>query len=257
MAKVLGETARYVTKQSIKKYQREFIAINLASFFLALIIGLWLGLSLNKQAYLWIIISIFIVALILFLTTQLTNRVTNKLEKKRIDFRKGATGEALVGFILEGFPDAYTVIHGLKPKRHSGDIDHIVVGPTGVYAIDTKNWKGVIEADSKGELLHNGSPTDKAEAQNLFDLTMFIKNKVKTFAGLELFIYAVLVFPCAWVKVKKVAQGYVECKTDEELADYIVKKKKGKKLKKNEIDAILRAICKGTEIEEDFIHYHE
>jgi hypothetical protein len=46
MAKVLGETARYVTKESIKKYQREFIVIILASFFLALGLGLLFGRDL-------------------------------------------------------------------------------------------------------------------------------------------------------------------------------------------------------------------
>lgn len=257
MAKVLGESAKYVTKQSLKKYQRQFIAIVLVTFFLSLIIGFWLGLSLNRHNYLWIWIPILIIVLMLFLANQVINKVTDRLEKKRIDYRKGATGEALVGYILAWLPDNYTVINGLKPTRRSGDIDHIVVGPTGVYAIDTKNWKGVIEADSKRELLRNGRPTGKNDAQKLFDLTMFIKNKVKSLAGSELFIHAVLVFPCAWVKTKKVFKGYVECKTDEELADYIVKNKKGEKLTKKEIDSILWAICEGTELEDDFIHYHE
>jgi hypothetical protein len=253
MAKVLGETARYVTKQSIKKYQREFIAINLASFFLALIIGLWLGLSLNKQAYLWIIISIFIVALILFLTTQLTNRVTNKLEKKRIDFRKGATGEALVGFILEGFPDAYTVIHGLKPKRHSGDIDHIVVGPTGVYAIDTKNWKGIVTADGHGELLLNGRPTQKAAIGDLTRTIMTIKKKIKVLSALDPYVRGVLAFPSARVEAKWRTTGSVHCMGDDQLYKYIVENKKRGKLTKKEIDSISQAFLAVARKDKDFV----
>ena len=250
MARVLGESARYVTKESIKKYQWQFLAIFLAAYFFALGVGFFLGFDFKKDLYIQLafLILIIVVAVIARL---LINRAIANLEKKRLDFRKGATGEALVDYILKSLPDDYWVIHGLKPKRHSGDIDHIVICPTGVYAIDTKNWKGVIEADSKGELLRNGKPTSKAEAEKLFDLTMFIKNKVKTLAGLDLFIHAVLVFPCAWVKTKKVARGYVECKADEELVNYITKNKKGKKLTKKEINSILWAICEGTEIEDD------
>jgi hypothetical protein len=241
MARVLGETARYVTKQSIKRFQRQVIVIVLASFFLALIIGFWLGLSLNKQAYLWVWIPIFIIALILFLTTQLTNRVTNKLEKKRIDFRKGATGEALVGFILESFPDAYTVIHGLKPKRRSGDIDHIVVGPTGVYAIDTKNWKGIVTADGQGELLLNGRPTQKSAIGDLTRTIMTIKKKIKVLSALDPYVRGVLAFPAARVEAKWGTTGSVHCMRDDQLYKYIVENKKGGKLTKKDIDSISQA----------------
>ena len=238
MAKVLGETARYVTKESIKRYQREFIVINLASFFLALIIGFWLGFSLNKQTYLWIIVSIIIVALILFLTTQLTNRVTNKLERKRIDFRKGATGEALVGYILAGFPDAYRIIPGVETPL-GGDIDHVVVGPTGVYAVDTKNWRGIVTADGEGELLLNGRPTKKPAIGNLTRSIIATKKKIKVRSALDPYVRGVLAFPSARVEAKWGTTGPIHCITDEQLYDYIVEKKK--RLTKKEIELISQA----------------
>ena len=37
----------------------------------------------------------------------------------------------------------------------------LVVGPTGVFVLDTKAWRGVVTSDGKGELLLNGQPTDK------------------------------------------------------------------------------------------------
>jgi len=249
MAKILGETARYVTKESIKRYQREFIVINLASFFLALIIGFWLGLSLNKQAYLWIWIPIFIVALILFLTTQLTNRVTNKLERKRIDFRKGATGEALVGYILAGFPDAYRIIPGVETSF--GDIDHVVVGPTGVYAVDTKNWRGIVTADDQGELLLNGRPTKKPAIGNLTRSIMTTKKKIKVRSALDPYVRGVLAFPSARVEAKWGTTGPVHCITDEQLYDYIVEKKK--RLTKKEIDSISQAFLAVARKDKDVV----
>jgi hypothetical protein len=248
MAKVLGETARYVTKQSIKKYQREFIVINLASFFLALIIGFWLGLRLNKQAYLWIWIPIFIIALILFLTTQLTNRVTDKLERKRIDYRKGAVGEALVNYILAGFPDAYRVIPGVETSF--GDIDHVVVGPTGVYAVDTKNWRGIVTADGEGELLLNGRPTKKPAIGNLTRSIMTTKKKIKVRSALDPYVRGVLAFPSARVEAKWGTTGSIHCITDEQLYDYIVEKKK--RLTKKEIELISQAFLATARKDKDF-----
>jgi F0F1-type ATP synthase assembly protein I len=105
MAKVLGETARYVTKQSIKKYQWQFLAIFLAAYFFALVLGFLLGFNFNKHPYLQIAILILLAG-IAVIARSLINRVIDNLERKRIDFRKGATGEALVGYILAGFPDA-------------------------------------------------------------------------------------------------------------------------------------------------------
>jgi len=248
MAKVLGETARYITKESIKRYQREFIVINLASFFLALIIGFWLGLSLNKHAYLWIWISIFIVALILFLTIQLTNRVTVKLERKRIDYRKGATGEALVGYILAGFPDSFRIIPGVETSF--GDIDHVVVGPTGVYAVDTKNWRGIVTADDQGELLLNGRPTKKPAIGNLTRSIMTTKKKIKVRFALDPYVRGVLAFPSARVEAKWGTTGSVHCITDEQLYDYIVEKKK--RLTKKEIDSISQAFLAVARKDKDF-----
>jgi len=244
MARVLGEAARYVTGQSLKKYKRQFIAILLASFFLALVIGFWLGLSLNKHSYVWTAISIFIIALIFVLTIRLTDKVSDNLERERINFRKGATGEALVGYILEGFPDDYTVIHGLKPKRHYGDIDHMVVGPTGVYAVDTKNWKGIVTADGQGELLLNGRPTKKPAIGDLTRTIMVIKKKIKVLSAFDPYVRGILAFPSARVEAKWGTTGSVHCMGDDQLYKYIVENKKGGKLTKKDIESISQALLK-------------
>jgi hypothetical protein len=253
MAKVLGETARYVTKQSIKKYQRQFLIIFLISFFLALVSGLLLGLSLNKQQHLWLAILIFIIAIVAaVLIIRSTNRIVERLEKERISYRKGAIGEALVGYILESLPDDYVVINGLKPKPHSGDIDHMVIGPSGVYAIDTKNWKGVAAADGKGEVLWNGKPPDKPAAKNLTRTIMSIKEKIRGLSSSDLFIQGILAFPSARVEARWGSTGHVHCVTDEKLYDYIVKNKKGKRLTKEAINDISEALFTLAKTDKDF-----
>ena len=165
--------------------------------------------------------------------------VADKLERERIKYRKGAAGEVLVDYILEDFPPEYGVIYGVVTPF--GDIDHIVIGPTGVYAIDTKNWRGVVTADGKGELLLNGKPTDKPAIRNLIRAIMTIKDEIKFHSTFSPYIYALLVFPAARVEAKWGQTESVHCVRADQLYKYIVENKKGKKLSKKEIDAISQA----------------
>jgi hypothetical protein len=254
MAKVLGGSARYVTRQSIKKYQRQFVFIILVPYCFALILGFLFCYDLNKEQDWWITILSFIMAfLMLALSFRLADRVSERLERKRIDYRKGATSEALMGYILESLPDNYVVIHGVKPRPHAGDIDHIVVGPSGVYAIDTKNWRGVVAADGKGELLLNGKPIDKPAVKNLFSKAMIIKEKIRTLSALDPFIRTVLAFPRARVEAKWGSTGPVHCVTDEKLYDYIVGNKKKKTLTKKAIVVISQAFLALARMDKDFV----
>jgi hypothetical protein len=61
-----------------------------------------------------------------------------------------ARREISVGYKLSDFPDGFYIINDLKTE--SGNLDHVVIGPTGVFALDTKSWRGVVSADGKGEL---------------------------------------------------------------------------------------------------------
>ncbi len=89
------------------------------------------------------------------------------------NFLKGARGEEEVARILSYLPVGYSVFHGvsLAPARlmgAPGDIDHVVLGPTGVFAIETKNWSGRLSLRD-GQLLLDGrtlprSPIEQAKA---------------------------------------------------------------------------------------------
>lgn len=58
---------------------------------------------------------------------------------------QGADGESLAGAELENLPSGYVVFHDFHPVGKDGErvawnIDHIVIGPTGVFVIETKNY---------------------------------------------------------------------------------------------------------------------
>jgi len=246
VAKVLGEAARYVTGQSIKKSQKMLIVSFVLFYFFAFGMGYLLGI--NRQPYSLIMILTFITAFLV--SIPLMSRFFEKLERERTSFRKGAAGEAIVGFILEGFPDNYRVIHDLTIPF--GNIDHVVIGPSGVYIIDTKNWKGVVAADGNGELLLNGKPTQKPAVRNLTRTIMDIKGKIKVLSGLDPYVKGLLAFPSARVDAKWGATGPVHCVEDEQLYDYIVENKKGEKLAQNEIESISQAFLALARMDKDF-----
>jgi hypothetical protein len=66
------------------------------------------------------------------------------------NLRRGVGGERKVADALKGLSDSYYVLHDVLLDPNSGNIDHILVGPNGVFVIETKNYSGEIicEGDS-------------------------------------------------------------------------------------------------------------
>lgn len=56
----------------------------------------------------------------------------------------GAEGEEKVAKYLAHLNESYYVIHDVVLPRMKGNIDHVVLGPNGVFVIETKNHKGFI-----------------------------------------------------------------------------------------------------------------
>jgi hypothetical protein len=51
----------------------------------------------------------------------------------------GALGEIAVGRLLAKLPEGWHVLHAVPVGKGSSDIDHVVIGPGGVFTINTKN----------------------------------------------------------------------------------------------------------------------
>lgn len=55
---------------------------------------------------------------------------------------KGALGERHVARILQTLGPGWTVLHSVPVGSGDSDIDHVVIGPAGVFTINTKNHPG-------------------------------------------------------------------------------------------------------------------
>ncbi|WP_372728852.1 nuclease-related domain-containing protein, partial [Nocardioides sp.] len=78
-------------------------------------------------------------------------------------WERGAEGEQATADVLASLPrHAWTVFHDVRwPGRQYANVDHVVVGPTGVFVIDSKNWSGSITV-RENVLRQNGRSREAA-----------------------------------------------------------------------------------------------
>lgn len=69
------------------------------------------------------------------------NHRIDRYEREREAWRSGAEGERVVARTLDLLPVDYVVFHDFNTRM--GNFDHLVIGPTGIFAIETKNWRGI------------------------------------------------------------------------------------------------------------------
>ena len=84
----------------------------------------------------------------------------------------GAEGERRVAAALSSLPAGWTVVHDrlLRPGRSEANLDHIVIGPTGVYLVDAKNRAGRVTEHEGGLFQHrhrDGRPESVSLAAEL------------------------------------------------------------------------------------------
>jgi hypothetical protein len=78
-------------------------------------------------------------------------------------WQRGAAGERHTARRLRRLHrDGYVVFHDLAvPGNTSANVDHLVIGPTGVFVIDSKQWTGSVHQGADGLVWHNHYPLDR------------------------------------------------------------------------------------------------
>lgn len=132
-----------------------------------------------------------------------------------------------------------------------------MVGPTGVFVLDAKNWRGVVQADGKGELLLNGKPTAKADIRRYVGRIMGVKEKVRSLpGGAEFYFQGVFVFTAARVEAAWGKTGNVHCLREDQLRDYIVEKEFGRRLKSEKVELVAQAFLGLAYMDRGFAEQH-
>jgi hypothetical protein len=127
-------------------------------------------------------------------------------------FLKGARGEESVARALGFLPAAYRVYHGLSAG--GGDYDHVVVGPTGVFLVETKSWNGRISVRD-GVLLYNGEMPDRPPLEQVKSAAASLRRELRETVHKGLEVGAVLCFAQGYLPDGQAgASGVMICKPD-------------------------------------------
>lgn len=88
-----------------------------------------------------------------------------RLQRSAELWERGAEGERETAAALDALPkDSWTVFHDIRwPGRRFANVDHVVVGPPGVFVIDSKNWSGRVDVRDQ-VLRQNGRAREEAVA---------------------------------------------------------------------------------------------
>ncbi len=75
---------------------------------------------------------------------------------------RGAAGEQATAALLAGLaPRRWTVLHDLTVPGSRANIDHLVIGPTGLWVVDSKAFRGKVRARG-GQVRVGGVPLSSA-----------------------------------------------------------------------------------------------
>jgi Nuclease-related domain len=76
-----------------------------------------------------------------------------------VAWRRGAAGERRTARLLSPLDrQGWTVLHDLAIPSSRANIDHLVIGPGGVFVIDSKHYRGRLKLDGSGRLWHGRYP---------------------------------------------------------------------------------------------------
>lgn len=113
----------------------------------------------------------------------------------------GAQGEETVAHYLSFLDAPYRVIHDIILPEMRGNIDHVVLGPNGVFAIETKNHKGFITCNGDSWLQHKvgqgGTPylgNIGCPSKQVKRYAILLKNIIQDKLNINLYVNGILVF---------------------------------------------------------------
>jgi len=146
-------------------------------------------------------------------------------------WKSGLNGErAVIKNISGKLSNEYSMFNDvlLADGKRMGNIDHIIVGPTGVFVIETKNNRGEVTFDGYRWKGVNKNPSDQVE-KNLFRVKNLLK-QCQVFAQKDPYVHGVLLFSNNKAKLSIDQEKLrwtnriirIRNQSDRSLADYIM-----------------------------------
>jgi hypothetical protein len=197
-------TVRNKAGRSTRKMQMSRFAAGMGIILLVLFISLTYSLVSSKIGRVYgvgvsLIIFVGVVSAIKYLEKE-----GNKKAGRYHDARRGAEAEEAAGQILDSLPEGFFIIHDFDSGK--GNIDHIIIGPKGIFTVETKSQRGEVTFDGN-QLLFNGKPFQKDFLKQAWAECYLVRDLLKKWEISEPKVEPVILFTNAFVKVREKAKG--------------------------------------------------
>jgi hypothetical protein len=89
-------------------------------------------------------------------------RLRFRVSEQARTWQRGAAGERRTARLLDRLTrDGFVVFHDLAVPGSTANVDHLAIGPTGVFVIDSKQWTGSVHQSADGLAWHNHYRLDR------------------------------------------------------------------------------------------------
>jgi len=95
-----------------------------------------IGVSMGIVGFIWLISGFLLAILSIFAGIILFMHGRSK----GYSWKKGLEGEKTVNKFLEELPQDYFIFYDVKLPGSKGNIDNVVIGPNGIFVVETKNY---------------------------------------------------------------------------------------------------------------------
>jgi hypothetical protein len=181
----------------------------------------------------------------------------------------GRSGERHVSQVLaRELSSDFVLVNGLKLAHGAGDLDHLVVGPTGVFLIETKTMAGRIECASDGTWRRTrvgragtryeafiGDPAAQVQ-RNIFALRKCLGRQVPhLFSGPSLWIEGLVVFAHPRTELIADHSRVAAVRLDEAVARICLHSPR-RRLQPAEVEAVVEALLREADERPLPVTYH-
>lgn len=192
-----GKAGKSVSKMMTDRRQK-VIAVALALIFIVI---MW-ALSIPTFMKRGLSFTIVCVIILWFVVSNL-EKIGNHFAKRAKHADKGTRAEERVGKKLTEI-QGYTSFHDIVYDGFN--IDHLLIGPVGIFVIETKGHEGPVS--NEGDvLLLKGKPTQKNFLNQTWSQIYHIRDILKKQTGKEWPVSPVLCFSNAYVEVREKVKG--------------------------------------------------
>lgn len=182
--------SNYLLKNDIK-----FFTICIAVLLLPTIVSILAWIFLSK------LVTLIIVIVSLGTLLIIAKPFSEVFERKSDRFFLGRSGEKVIKQELAKLSNDYSVFADVYIGTNKGNIDFVVVGPSGIYIVEVKSHKGSIDFNGF-DLTRNGRRFEKNIINQVHGQTFALRNYLKEKTGKDLYINSVLVFSSKYAKMR-------------------------------------------------------